>query len=72
MPHGHSLALGPKESGDYCNWMGLTPMEFLLEVTSTVRKRLGQGAPAPAIVNLISSCLSCYLGNQRACLLHIR
>lgn len=34
--------------------MGLTPMEFLLEVTSTVRRRLGQGAPAPAIVNLIS------------------
>lgn len=35
------------------------------------KETLKQGAPVPAIVNLISLQSPCYLEDQRACLLHI-
>lgn len=46
-------------------------MELLLEVTHG-EKETRAGPPELAIVNPVSLHLSCYLGNQRACLLDIR
>ena len=50
----------------------ITILTSLLLLTPPLLEETMGGPPALAIVNPISLHLSCYLGNQRACLLDIR